>query len=313
MNKKKIAVITGALGQDGIILSKILLKRQFLVYGLIKNHNNKKKIKDVIYNKIELQNYQKVKKYLDKINPNCFIHLGTENPSYREINQKDFYKINLKNTKNLIKYFSENTNRNKLILIGSSQMFDTKNKIVKDTSKFSSSNSYSKFRIHSFKIMKSFKKKFNSNIVMAILFNHDSIYRKKKFLLPRLISMVKYKKYKMIDDIFQDNISGDFSHAEDICEGIYRLILLKKNIDKIILSSNKRIYINNIINYLLKINKDKKKFFIRKKKNISSPIGVNSYTKKILKWKIKKNIFMAAKELFYFNEKSFYKTKIKQI
>ena len=104
---------------------------------------------------------------MSKINPDCFIHLGTENPSYREINQKDFYKINLKNTKNLIKYFSENTNRNKLILIGSSQMFDTKNKIVKDTTKFSSSNSYSKFRIHSFKIMKSFKKKFNSNIVMA--------------------------------------------------------------------------------------------------------------------------------------------------
>ena len=45
MNKKKIAVITGALGQDGIILSKILLKRQFLVYGLIKIIITKKKSK----------------------------------------------------------------------------------------------------------------------------------------------------------------------------------------------------------------------------------------------------------------------------
>ena len=38
--KKKLILITGALGQDGIILSKILIKKKFHVNGIIK----KKKI-----------------------------------------------------------------------------------------------------------------------------------------------------------------------------------------------------------------------------------------------------------------------------
>ena len=31
-------VVTGALGQDGIILSKILIKNKFRVYGIVKKH-----------------------------------------------------------------------------------------------------------------------------------------------------------------------------------------------------------------------------------------------------------------------------------
>ena len=45
------------------------------------------------------------------------------------------------------------------------------------------------------------KKKFNSNMVMAILFNHDSIYRNKKFLIPRLIKLIKNKNFNKLKDI----------------------------------------------------------------------------------------------------------------
>ena len=43
---KKI-IITGALGQDGFILSKILLKNKYKVFGIVKN-NKKKSLKKVI-------------------------------------------------------------------------------------------------------------------------------------------------------------------------------------------------------------------------------------------------------------------------
>ena len=42
--------------------------------------------------------------------------------------------------------------------------------------------------------------------------------------------------------------------------GLYKLLLLKNCPDKLIFSSNKRTYINNIIHYLIKINKLKNKF-----------------------------------------------------
>ena len=61
---------------------------------------------------------------------------------------------------------------------------------------------------------------------------------------------IKSKSFKKVDEIYQENISADFSHAEDICYGLYRLITTKKNPDKLIFSSNTKTYINDLINFL---------------------------------------------------------------
>ena len=71
-------------------------------------------------------NYNKISNFLEKIDPLCLIHLGTENPSYIELKgKKDFYRNNLDVTKNLIEYFSSKRPDKKLILIGTSQMYKT--------------------------------------------------------------------------------------------------------------------------------------------------------------------------------------------
>lgn len=297
MKKKKI-ILSGALGQDGQILSRILLKKKFEVYGIVKNLRSSK-IKGVNYKKINLNNYRELSQLLDKIDPNALVHLGTENPNYLELKKKiDFYKKNLEATKNLIDYFSKNKNDKKLILIGSSQMYGNSKKRVGLTSKFKPINSYAKFRVEAHHYMLKKKKKFLSNMTTAILFNHDSLFRKKKFLIPRLSKIIKKKQFKKLKKIYEENISGDFSHAEDICFGIYKLITLNKNPDKLIFSSNKKTKMNDIINFLLKLSKNKININFKLKNNSFTPIGNNSYTRKILNWNLKKNIYIAAKEIF---------------
>ena len=295
--KKKNIVITGALGQDGIILSKILLKKKFNVFGIVKKINSVK-IKNVKYSKIDLLDYKKLSFFLEKIDLFALIHLGTENPNYLELKKnKNFYVKNLKATKNLIDYFSLKRPKKKLVLVGTSQMYNKSSKAVHLKSKFKPLNSYAKFRVESYSYMLKKKKKHDSNITNAILFNHDSKYRKKKFLIPRLIKLIKFKKFKILNEIYKQNISGDFSHAEDICNGLYKLIISRYNFDKLIFSSNKKTYINHIINFLLKKNNIKKKFVDYNFRDNSTPIGDNSIAKKKLKWKIKKNIYIATEEL----------------
>ena len=297
MLKKRNIVITGALGQDGIILSKLLLKKKYNVIGIVKRINSHRII-NIKYNKVDLLNYNKVSNFLEKINPICVIHLGTENPNYIELKRKkDFYKNNLKATKNLIKYFSLNKPKKKLILIGTSQMYGKLRKLADLKSKFDPINSYAKFRVESYKYMLNNKKKYQSKMTTAILFNHDSQYRKRKFLIPRLIRLIKSKNFKKINEIYQENITGDFSHAEDICNGLYKLIISKDNPNKLIFSSNKETFINDIIKFLLRKKNIKKKLTDNNLSKNSTPIGDNSFTKKLLKWKIKKNIFIAANEL----------------
>jgi len=267
------------------------------VFGVIKK-NNSNKLKNITYNKLDLLDFIKISKFLDKIKPFCVIHLGTENPNYIELkNKKDFYRNNLEATKNLINYFSLKQPNKKLILIGTSQMYKKTSRIVNLKSKFDPTNSYANFRVESFRYMLKKKKIYNSNMTTAILFNHDSRYRKKKFLIPRLVKSIKLKYFKKINEIYQENISADFSHAEDICNGLFQLIISKKNPNKLIFSANKKTFINDLIDFLLKKNKIKKEFITDNANRNATPIGDNSYTKKILNWKLKKNIFIAANEL----------------
>ena len=140
------------------------------------------------------------------------------------------------------------------------------------------------------------KRKYNLYITTAILFNHDSVYRNKKFIIPRVIKAIKKRNIQFVKNIAKENICADFSHAFDICFAIYLLIKSKNNIDKIILSSSKLTYLNDIIKYISEITKFDLNLnqISRKNKKI---VGNNSLAKKILNWKIKKNIFMAAKEM----------------
>ena len=297
MKKKKNVIITGALGQDGIILSKLLIKKKYNIYGVVKKLN-KKKIKGVNYSTVNILDYKRFSNYIKKVKPHALLHLGTENPNYLELKKKkDFYKKNLKTTKNLIDYFSKYFPNKKLILIGSSQMYGPSSKKVNLNSEFNPGNSYARFRVESYNYMVKRKKIDNSKMVTAILFNHDSSFRKKKFLIPRLVKLIKLKNFNKLDEIYETNISGDFSHAEDICYGLYKLMISKYSPDKLIFSSNKRTYINDIIYLLLKKNKIKYNFTNKVKSNSSTPIGDNKFTSRLLNWSHKKNIFVAAKEL----------------
>ncbi len=193
MTKKKNIVITGVLGQDGQILSNILIKKKYNIIGIVKKIPKKRKSK-IKFKKINLLKYNELSKFLDKCKLESLIHLGTENPNYLELKKKlDFYKKNLTATKNLIDYFSKQQVDKRLILIGTSQMYGNKKKKVNLNSRFKPINSYAKFRVAAYNYMLKSKKKYKSNIITAILFNHDSKFRKKKFLIPRLIKIIKKK------------------------------------------------------------------------------------------------------------------------
>ena len=292
---KKKVIITGAFGQDGLILSKLFVRNKFKVYGFVKKLK-KNKLKSVQYLKISLTNFNSLSKKIKDINPKIFIHLGTDNPNFIETKKKYSFKKNYKIIKNIVDFFSTNKIKTKIILIGSSQMYKKNGLKINTNTKFNPQNSYAKFRIKSYKYMIKNKKEFNLNATTAVLFNHDSIYRNKKFLIPRITKLVKEKKFKKLKKIFFENISGDFSHAEDICKGIYKLALSKINPNKLIFSSNKTTSVNDIINYLLNLNNVQIKLGKVKKKYLNS-IGNNILTKRKLNWKLKKNIFIAAKEL----------------
>ena len=298
--KKKI-LITGALGQDGIIISKILKKKNYSVFGLIKE-DGKVKIQGVKYFVTNLKNSHKLKYLIKKISPNYLIHFASINNSFHNDKNNDYKKLYLENiliSKNIINLIIENNINTKIIFIGSSQMYSlTKKNIIDEKTKFKSSNNYGKYKIFIHNYLMKLKKKYKLNATSLILFNHDSKFRNKKFLLPRLINAFKKKNKRFIEEIYKENIKVDLSHAEDICNAIALYLKSKKNYDKLILSSNKITSINDVIIYLM--NKTKLRINLKKriKKNKKFMIGKNIKAINFLKWRIKQNIYKAVDEMF---------------
>ena len=295
-------LITGGLGQDGMILSKIYLKKKCNVFVLIKKKSTNLFLKKVVYKINDLSKKDKIIKDLRIIKPSIIIHLASHNNSYIKRNNKDSYRVNyyqnFRNTKNLLDAIIELKLKIKFIFAGSSLMYpDFSKKIISEDDIFKSNDYYGRYKIDSHKYIMSLKNKYNLNATTAILFNHDSIFRNKKFLIPRLVDAFKRKDINYIENIYKLNISGDFSHAEDICSGIYKLSVFKKNIDKIILSSGRRLFINEVINYLERLYNIK----INKKMPSNSfnckTIGSNLFAKKVINYKIKKDIFLVCDEI----------------
>lgn len=293
-------LITGAIGQDGLILSEILIKKKFDVYGIIKKKNCKHKIKKVKYINFNLLNYNELEQRLNRIKPDCIVHFASNNPSFKELkNKKNFFRNNLHVLKNIIKYIINNDINIRLIFPGSSQMYGEKYKRVNEQSRFRPKNTYSIFRVKSHNLLLNFKKKKKLRFSTVILFNHDSKFRNKKFLIPRIIKAIINSNKSFLKKIIKENIYADFSHAYDICYGIYLLIKSKKNYNKIIFSSNQLTSVNEIIYYLINLINPKLNMInqkpISKNKKI---IGNSKKARSLLGWRPKKNIFLASKEFF---------------
>ena len=294
---KKNIFITGGLGQDGKILIRLLNPKKYNIYIFSKKkvRNTIKKCK--IFNE-NLKYKKNIRSHFQKIKPDIVLHIASNNPSFNEKNHNLFYKENLLTTKNIFdETFRANTD-SRFFFFNSSQIFKKKSGSVNEKSIFFGRSDYTKFRINSHKYMikkKRVKKLFYTNL---ILFNHDSVFRNNKFLIPRVISAIKRKKIIFLKDIMKENIHADFSHAEDICKAIIKLISSNKNLDNLILSSNKATSLNNIIYFIINKNKlkiDLKVKRLRKKKVL---IGNNSKAKNLLKWRTKKDIFIAANEIY---------------
>ena len=300
----KNILITGANGQDGKIILQKLNKRKINLILIDKRFKKKIRKKNIKYLEINLKDKKKLERLFKFYKVDVVLNLASNNPNYPQNSYHKHYLENINNSKNLIDILTKYKNEVRFISCSSSRIFRKKNGLVNENSNISANDFYSKFRIETNDyLIKKKKRNKNFDFTNVILFNHDSLFRSNRFLLPRVIFALISKNQKFLEEIIKENIVMDYSHAEDICNALIKILFLKKKINNIILSSGKKTYVNDIIKYLIKKNKLDLKLNFNKIKKRDCIIGNNTYAKKTLKWKIKKNIFLAAQEIFKKNKK----------
>ena len=321
---KKKALIFGVTGQDGAYLSKFLLKKNYIVYGVKRRSSliNTQRIDD-IYKDInsksnfilfygDLTDASSILNVIKKTKPNEIYNLAAQShvkvsfdvPEYSaEVNGLGTLRI-LEAIKNL-----NYEKKVKFYQAGTSEMFGkTIEKFQNEKTPFYPVSPYGISKCFAHWITINYREAYNIYACNGILFNHESPIRGETFVTKKIIQgLVKINKGYQ-EKLFLGNLYSkrDWGHAKDYVEAMWKMLQQKKPGDYVV-GTGKTFTIKEFVNKAAKkigfkikwigkglnekaINIENKKIIVECKKRYFRPVEVdylksNSLkAKKLLKW-----------------------------
>ena len=269
--KNKISIIVGGTGQLGISLAKLLIKKKYKVFITTRNIKlAKKKIpfihKNLKFKKLNILDLNEIKILINNINPNqIFYFAGQSSPLLSFRANKITYLSNFKGCKNFLEVIYEIKSKCKFINATSSEIFaENKTKLVVNSKK-NPISPYGKAKLLSFNHTKYYRNTKKLNAYNAIIFNTESYYRDKNYLIPKIcIAAINAKKYNKKTTFGNLNISREWNWASE--QMFYLLKFINKNPQDFILSNGQSYSALNMINFAFKYFKLDYKNFIQSNK-----------------------------------------------
>ncbi len=296
----RVAIITGISGQDGSYLAELLIKKNYKVIGIC---NPKKKIDfkhlkntkaKIKFKKIDINNYQKIKRLIKKLKPNEFYHLAAQS----FINYKfedEFFKLNpnINGTHYILSAIKNFSPKTKFYFAASSELFGNVDKSPQnELTKFNPRSAYGVSKVAGYYLTKNYRDAYNIHACSGILFNHESPRRNESFVTRKItknLALILSGKVKKIT-LGNLNSKRDWGHAKDYVFAMWKMLQLKKPHDFVIGTGKihsvrdfvKLAFSRVNLKYKNYINIDKRLFRPNEKVILKANY---SKAKKLLKWK----------------------------
>ena len=292
--KNKISIIVGGTGQLGISLAKLLLKKNYKVFITTRNLKlAKKKVpfthKNLKLKKLNILDVKEIKNLINKINPNqIFYFAGQSSPLLSFRANKITYSSNFEGCKNFLEVIFKIKSKCKFVNASSSEIFaENKIKLVVSSKKIPVSP-YGKAKLLSFNHTKFYRNAKKLNAYNAIIFNTESYYRDKNYLIPKIcMAAINAKKYNKKTTFGNLKISREWNWASE--QMFYLLKFIKKDPQDFILSNGKSYSALKMIEFAFKYFKlnyknfiqsnkkfERKRDFLKKESNFTSCLKRNN-------------------------------------
>jgi GDPmannose 4,6-dehydratase len=233
-------LITGISGQDGIYLSRLLMEEyakvkiigvsrklnrsQFIKKAKLKDLNNTQVIDLVNCN---LYNYESINKLVHDFRPNLVFNLSGPSSVYQSISNPDIENDIKKIFNNITSSLVESNNFCKFFQASTSEMYGANNtkEIYDENEPFIPNSPYASGKLHCHKKVLQLAEKYNWDIKSGILFNHESSFRSNNYLIMKIINTAASIRDGQIDHLTVGSLDyfRDWSHAEDIVKGVFRI------------------------------------------------------------------------------------------
>ena len=314
--KKPNAIIVGGTGQFGITLSEQLLKKKIAVTITTRSLVKAKKklnIKKLNIKKLNILNLNQIKKLLLKYKPEIIFYLaGQSSPGKSFYTKKETYLSNFKGCSNFLKVLKKEKLSSKFINFSSCEIYGNyKNKInIESKKKPISPYGFAKLIAHN--ETKKYRDRFNLNSYNAVIFNTESIYRPKNYLIPKIcIAAINAKRNNLKTKFGNIKIGREWNWCDEQCK--YLLKFIQKKPQDFILSNGKFFTASQMLKFAFDYFKlNYKKFIVVDKKFIRKAdpeIKKSNFSLYLRKNKIKRTDKIYGKKLinkiihYYLNEK----------
>ena len=248
------ALIFGARGQDGRLLSEYLESRGISVLGASRTAGaltiglkQYKCIKIDYTNHIDL--IQILKKYKPKY---IFNFAGNSSVGYSFRNPFESQNSFLMPLHSILEALRHSEIEARLFVANSGEVFgNTATAKIGDA--FSPKSPYAAARSYGADLCSMYRDLYELQITTGFLFPHESLYRDQSFFLPKLVSELKSIRTgkKRIANFGNLNVIRDFSWAPDFMDGFFKAMTTKK-VGDFIFASGVGVSLLGITNYLLK-------------------------------------------------------------
>ena len=316
--KKKIAFITGITGQDGSYLAELLLKKKYIVHGLLRRTsvlnvdriqtiiNTYEKSKKLILHYIDLTDTSSITNLIIKHKPHEFYNLAAmSHVGISFYTGEATLNINTLSSYRILESLFKNHKSCKFYQASSSEMFGSTPPPQNEKSSFNPQSPYGISKVSAFYTTRYFRQAHGMFSANGILFNHESPRRGLNFVTRKITHSLARILIGKEKKIYLGDITTrrDWGHSKDYVYGIW-LILQNKTPDDFVLSTGKNYSIKDFLEKVFKIlDLDWHKFVKTNTKNFMRPSEVRNLqgdsrkAKKILKWKPKYNLDDLCKDM----------------
>lgn len=276
---KKSILIFGITGQDGSLLAKHYIDKNFIVNGVVTS----KKFSPRNLNKLNIT--RKVKLFY-RINVNeknikdliikskCSIIYLLSGVSSVKKSEKLKYETITSNNLILIEVLqtliSNNLKRIKVFNASSGEIFGDNKGVNNENSKINPLSFYALAKSISLEIGRAYREQFKLKIYNGILFNHESPLRPKTYVIKKIVSGVNDIFNKKINELKMGNteVYRDWGWAPEYIKIIYKIMNSTKPSDYII-ATGKITKLDDILTKVFNHYKLPKKNFLKKSNNLN--------------------------------------------
>jgi GDPmannose 4,6-dehydratase len=247
----KKALITGITGQDGSYLAELLLRKGYLVYGIIRRSSSFNTARlDSIYQDPhdldrrltlvygDLNDASSLNKILKIVRPDEIYNLGAQSHVKVSFDIPEYTaEIDAIGAVRLLEAMRELELNARFYQASSSELYG---KVVEtpqtENTPFYPRSPYAAAKAYAFYITRNYREAYGMFAVNGILFNHESPRRGETFVSRKITRAVGRIKHGLQDRLYLGNLEAkrDWGFAGDYVEGMWRMLQANESDDYVI-------------------------------------------------------------------------------